>query len=189
MLLGVLSGCLRVARPLPRRSPAFPLGLAFAFGPLALLGSQIYAHTHHRPLGAATFTVIAGIVVAMDWAAASRVWLSVKSPYPKRRRFGYLLGATLAILSLACLFPMALAWANTIGQYPLLSGGVLDGLLGLALVLLGGFARFPQKLESAARTAGPLAFGVCALTFAVALQSPNNNSNLASASLLWAFFH
>jgi hypothetical protein len=93
----------------------------------------------------------------------------------------------LAILSLICLFPMAIAWANTIGQYPLLSGGVLDGLLGLALVLFGGFARFPQKLETAARTAGPLAFGVCALTFAVALQSPDTNGNLASTSLLWAF--
>jgi hypothetical protein len=74
-------------------------------------------------------------------------------------------------------------------QFPLLSGGILDGLLGTAMVVLGGFARFPLKLESAARTAGPLAFGVCALTFAVALQSAHTGQYLARASLLWAFLH
>ena len=83
MILGLLSGLLRVARPLPRRSPALPLGLAFAFGPLAALGSILHAHTHHRPLGAATYAVIAGMIVAVSWAAANRVWSSLRSPFPK----------------------------------------------------------------------------------------------------------
>jgi hypothetical protein len=95
------------------------------------------------------------------------------------------------VCSLACALPTLAAWLNHLGQrqLTLLSSGVIDGLLGLALAVFGGFARFPRKLESAARTAGPLAFGVCALMFAVALQSPATSTDLVRVSLLWAWLH
>jgi hypothetical protein len=129
------------------------------------------------------------MIIAVSWAAANRVWSSLRSPFPKRRRFGILLGSTIALVSVGCALPMFVAWVKHMEQFPLLSNGIIDGLLGMALAVFGGFARFPQKLESAARTAGPLAFGVCALTFAVALQSPETGPNLARVSLLWSWLH
>ncbi|MGC4070677.1 MAG: hypothetical protein QM784_39600 [Polyangiaceae bacterium] len=187
MLLGILAAAIRVARPLPRRSPALPLGLGFALGPLALLGTLLHGHTHHRPLGAATYAVMSGIVVALSWAFAARVLTNLRSPYPRRRTFGFVLAGVLTLVSLVCLSLPLLSWLRHFGAHKLLSSAIIDGSLGVAVALVGGFARFPVKLESAARTAGPLAFGVCALSLTVALQQVEIAPALARSSLLWAW--
>lgn len=187
MLLGLLAAALRVSRPLPSRSPALLLGLGFALGPLSQLGSALHSGTNHRPLGAATFAVAAGIVVALAWALASRTWLSLRAHARRRRNYGYVLLALGSVISLVSLLPTLWSWMRHFAELGLLSSAVVDGLLGLALAMFGGFARFPKKLESSARTAGPLAFGVCALSFAVALQALPVAALLRQVSLLWAW--
>jgi hypothetical protein len=186
MILGIFSAGLRVARPLPRRTPALLLGLGFSLGPLAALGTVLAKHTHHRPLGAATFAVAAGCVVIVAWALAARALSSVHSPFKHRKQFGWGLVALGAFASLAAGVGPVLGFLRHFGDAPLLSSLVIDGLLGMALAVLGGFARFPTKVEATARTTGPLAFGVCAVIFAIAMQSPHAGPAFASASLLWA---
>lgn len=187
MLLGVLAAALRMARPLPRHFPALLLGLGFAFGPLAQFGTLLVKQTHHRPLGAATYAVTALAVIAIGWAVASRVLVSVQSAYKNRRRFGWCLVAGAGISSLAFGVIPVSGFFRRFGQDLLLSSLVVDGLLGLALAMLGGFAQFPAKLEATARTLGPIALGVCILAFAVAMQSPLTGPAFAGASVLWAW--
>jgi hypothetical protein len=163
------------------------VGLGFAIGPLALLGTLLHGHTHHRPLGAATYAVLSGVVVVLCWAFAARVQENLRSPYPRRRTFGILLASALTLFSIAGLAMPFVGWLRDFGAHKLLSGAIIDGLFGLALALVGGFARFPEKLEAGARTAGPLAFGVCALTLTVALQQVGIASALARSCLLWAW--
>ena len=188
MVLGLLAAALRVSRPLPRRTPALLLGLGFSLGPLAALGTLLAKHTHHRPLGAATYAALSVVVVIVMWAIAARAHVSVHSSFKRRKVFGWLLiaGAGLASLLLAALPVYGLL--RYFESSPLLSSLVIDGLLGLALAVLGGFARFPSRLEGSARTTGPMAFGVCALTFAVAMQSPYTGPAFGTASVLWAWF-
>jgi hypothetical protein len=147
----------------------------------------LHSGTHHRPLGAATYAVAAALIVALGWAFASRTWQSLRAPLRRRRNYGYVLLTLGSLSSLVALLPTLWAWLSHFNALGLLSYAVIDGLLGLALAMFGGFARFPKKLESAARTAGPLAFGVCALAFAVALQSPAVAALLRRVSLLWAW--
>lgn len=187
MLLGAIASALRVARPLPRRSPALLIGFGFALGPLSLLGSLLHAKTHHRPLGAATYAGLSAFVVALAWAFASRAHQSLRTPDVSRQRYGKVLLGLGSAFSLACLAPTWLSWMTHFGTLRLLSSGVIDGLLGMALAVLGGFARYPTKLESTARSSGPMAFGVCALAFAVAIQSPAISLALGRSSLLWAW--
>jgi hypothetical protein len=187
MLLGVLGASLRVSRPLPRRTPALLLGLGFALGPLALFGMLLFKQTHHRPLGAATYAVCAAIVVALSWALATRGLVSIHSSFKRRKQFGWAILVGAAAMSLALGAIPFMGFFRRFGQTPLLSSLVLDGLLGMALALFGGFARFPIKLEGTARTTGPMAFGVCALAFAVAMQSPNTSRIFGTVSVLWAW--
>jgi hypothetical protein len=188
MLLGVVAAALRVARPLPRRSPAFLLSFVLALGPLTQLGAALLKHTHHRPLGAATYAVVAASIIAVAWAVAARAFVSIHSSFVRRKRFGWALVIGAGLVSLVSGGLPILGFLRQFSQTPLLSSLVTDGLLGLALAVFGGFARFPTRLESSARTSGPLAFGVCALTFAVAMQSPQTGPAFASASVLWAWF-
>jgi hypothetical protein len=187
MLLAVLAASLRIARPLPRHTPALLVGLGFALGPLAMFGTLLSKHTHHRPLGAATYAVSAIIIVALAWALAARALVSIHSSFKHRKQFGWALVFGGTLLSLAAgAFPFS-EFLQQFGRTPLLSSFVIDGLLGMALSVVGGFARFPNKLEATARSIGPTAFGICALTFAVAMQSPLTGPALAHASALWAW--
>jgi hypothetical protein len=187
MLLGVVAAALRVSRPLPRRTPALLLGLGFAFGPLAQFGALLAKHTHHRPLGAATYAVIAGTVILVMWALATRALVSVHSSFKSRKRFGWTLIVGASVLSLSLGALPSFGFLTHVRATPLLSSLIMDGLLGMALAVFGGFARFPTKLEGSARTSGPMAFGVCALTFAVAMQSPQTGPAFTASSVLWAW--
>lgn len=187
MLLGVITASVRVARPLPRRTPAVLLGLGFAFGPLALFGTLLVQRTHHRPLGAATYAVVAAAIALLAWAVANQALVSIHSAFKNRRAFGW------ALVTLGCLSSMALAalpvlgFFRQFGQAPLLSSVVSDGLLGMALAMLGGFARFPRKLEGTSRLTGPMAFGICAFAFGVAMQTPHTGPALTRVSVLWSW--
>lgn len=189
MLLGVLTATVRVARPLPRRTPALLIGLGFAIGPLAQLGTLLVQHTHHRPLGAATYAVLSAIICLVAWAAANQALVSVHSTFKRRVNFGWAIMLVGAAISFVLSAGSILAFIRRFGQAPMLSSLLLDGLFGMTLAILGGFARFPSGLERKARVLGPLAFGACVTAFAVAMQSPHTGPTLARASMLWAWLH
>lgn len=188
MLLGVLTACVRVARPLPRRTPALLIGVGFAIGPLAQLGTLLVQHTHHRPLGAATYAVASAIICLVAWAVANQALVSVHSTFKRRVNFGWTVMGIGAAVSLALSAGSMLAFIRRFGQAPMLSSLLLDGLFGMTLAVFGGFARFPGVLERRARILGPLAFFGCVLAFAVAMQSLHTGPTLARASMLWAWF-
>ncbi|HTM45821.1 MAG TPA: hypothetical protein VL137_12755 [Polyangiaceae bacterium] len=48
------------------------VGLLLASGPLQLLGAVLASQTHHRPLGAVTFALIAAVLIIVLLRIASR---------------------------------------------------------------------------------------------------------------------
>jgi hypothetical protein len=186
MLLGLTAGTLRVCRPLPSRSPAFALGVVLSVFPLARLGSVLYAGTHHRPLGAATFAVLALLVVLGYWAVTARALGALRSVRPYRRWYGRLLLGGLVLISLGVGMGPLLTWLGSLGHSPLHRSGLIDGLLGASLVGVGGFVRFPIRVELAARMAGPMAFVVCVLALLVGLRGDVAAVALCRVSALWA---
>lgn len=187
MLLSVLAAALRVARPMPRRTPALLLGLALALGPLSMFGMLLAKHTHHRPLGAATYSVVAAMIVCVTWAVANQALVSMHSPLALRRNFGWFLIVFFGFISLGLgALPLS-GFLRRFGQTPLLSSFVIDGLFGMALAMFGGFARYPHKLEANARVLGPIAFGACLAAFTVAMQSPHTGPALSRVCALWAW--
>ena len=178
-------GLLRSGRPLPSFSSFIPLGLVIAAGPLAFLGKILHATTHHRPLGAATFSMSSlGIIAgALAFAARTRRLLHSRNPSMQLAGRVYLcLGVLLSLALGLGRFVALLAAAHSSPGY---LAAVLDGLLGLCLSLVGGFARFTPKVERLAKHAGPLAFAVCVLVLLVAFKSPNMSNQLAHCSALW----
>ncbi len=187
VLLGLTTGLLRGARPLPRLSPSVPLGFAIAFGPLCLLTATLHSSTHHRPLGAATFALLAAGIGLLAIVVGLRIWISMNSARRPRRLLGIALLGFGLLFSAATAFRPLLALLGALSQNPLVGSVVIDGALGVSLVLAGGFARFPRKVEFAARSAGPLALLVCLLTLAVALRTDSTSELLGQGSALWAW--
>ncbi len=186
-LLGLVVGSLRVARPLPSRTPALIAALGMAMGPLTVVAATLHRVTHHRPLGAATFGVVALGLMLGCLAISVRAITSLRSSRPSRRLHGWVLLALGLAASALLTLPYFWMYLRVASLSPLFGGLLLDGLLGLALGVVGGFARFPRKLESTSRSAGPMALAVCLLTLAVALRSPVTSPALESVSALWAY--
>ena len=85
------AGFLRMARPLPSAVALVPVGILFAAGPLTFLGKTLHAHTHHRPLGAATFAVMSLVILLGSFGLAGRVRATLASNDSGKRTFGRIL--------------------------------------------------------------------------------------------------
>ncbi len=179
------AGLLRSGRPLPSAIAFVPLGLLIALGPLAFLGKLLHANTHHRPLGAATFAVLALLLVLGSMGLAARTRRLLSSSNPGKQRFGRVLLYGGVAVSALLGFREFVALLGAASSHPSYIGAVLDGLLGLALVLVGGFSRFPVRVERLAKLAGPLAVVICVLLILVALKTPGVSATLARSSALW----
>ncbi len=180
------TGLLRAGRPLPSSVAFVPLGLIVAAGPLAFLGKVLHATTHHRPLGAATFSILALGVTLGSMALAARTRRLLGSNNPGKQTFGRILLVSSLIVSIALGLREFIALLACAKTHPAYMSAVLDGLLGVSLSLVGGFARFDPKIERIAKVAGPLAIIICVLAMLVALKSPNTSSDLAHCLALWA---
>lgn len=87
----VLGPSLLGARALLAKRRAFiPLvaGLAIASGPVMVLGRVIKTATHHRPLGAMTYAVVACLVVLGSWVLAWRLDQAAQEPGGSLRKRG-----------------------------------------------------------------------------------------------------
>lgn len=153
LALGPAIGALRALRPLPRLAFAVPLGMLVALPMLSLLGRVLKATTHHRPLGAATFAVLAAGVVLGCVALVGRLLAASAADAPGLRK---LARATLIALAVAC------AGAGALLALPALSTGggvrapVLEALLALALGAVAGLVTLPGSLGRVTRVLGPV---------------------------------
>ena len=164
LMVAPVAGALRVARPFPRVAWSVPLGLLVALPPLLVFARVLKTATHHRPLGGATFAIIATGLVLGCIACAARLlcWSQAKGALALR-----------APLLVAIVFGLAgakLAAAALLGP---LRTDALDALMALAALGVGAFVAVPAPL---ARWVGRLGLPVFALAVAlgvfVGLGSP-----------------
>lgn len=126
------------------------LGFALAALPLSLFADVLKQSTHHRPLGAATFAVLALALVLAFVAATWRLLDVLASRSLAVRRASLAFVAALALGSVAFVLTRALA-------APALVPHVLDGLRALATATLCHLLlRLPRVSSIARRVGAPL---------------------------------
>lgn len=153
LLLAPAVGAFRAARPMPRALPTLLVGLLLAAGPLVLFARVLKATTHYRPLGGATFAIVAAGVLLGCLALSGR--LVAASQSGARRRIAQRLLGVLAAAS--ALIGLVLA-APAVGAGGL-RAGVFDGVLAVALGIAAALPRTSAWLPaSRARLAGPIAW-------------------------------
>jgi hypothetical protein len=139
-------------------SRALTLGAGLAIAPLCGLGYGLKIATHHRPLGAATFAVLALIVFAL-LVLLARAVLSLGDTRPKLASvlvYGFVAGG---VLGGAC----ASFWlVRSVMQHATPAGPLLDACLGLALVgvLSRVRVRWLERWPRATRGALPVCCGL-----------------------------
>jgi hypothetical protein len=124
-------------------------GLGLAAWPLARFGSLLEQTTHHRPLGAATFALVAFALVLGSLLVAHRVSVLAASGSALARGLAFVIYAA-AAGSLALVLGAALRVDGARSH-------VLDGLLLVVGGVLGWVAlRLPALVHALSRTGAPL---------------------------------
>jgi hypothetical protein len=146
LLAGPAAAALRIARPLPRQALSPLLGIALAAAPLVLFARLLKVATHHRPLGAATYAIIAAGVILGATAFAARLiaWSGEGSSSLRRR-------APLVVLGLALAAVAALSLRALAGE---LVHGAVHAALCLAVIVIAAFIALPPRVERLAARAG-----------------------------------
>jgi hypothetical protein len=125
------------------------LGACWAVFPLSLLGSVLKLETNHRPLGAATYSVLALFVLVAAVFVAARI-----EDAAERDRDG--IGAKLRLGALAVAFLSTGSGAFQVLRNPEVRAGALDGLSLVAATALGLFVATKVPPRSTFRHAVPL---------------------------------
>lgn len=125
------------------------LGACWAVFPLSLFGSVLKLETNHRPLGAATYSVIALFVLVAAVFVAARI-----EDAAERDRDG--IGVKLRLGGLVVAVLSAGVGAFQVLRNPELRAGALDGLSLVAALAFGVFAASKVPPRSTFRHAVPL---------------------------------
>ena len=150
LVLGPALAFARGVRTERMGSRAALLGLALAAAPLSLLAEALKRSTHHRPLGAATYAVLALALVSGAVVVAWRLLRFSESGSPAARRVVFWLAAFAALGSVAFVLVRALG-------APALVPHVLDGLRAFATATLCHLLlRLPRVTKVAERAGAPL---------------------------------
>jgi hypothetical protein len=150
LVLGPALVCASALGGEAQRGRAVSFGLAFATAPLAVLADGLKQNTHHRPLGAATFAVLALALVAGALFLAWRLLAYVRSGATNGRRAVFWLMVGGALGSVGFVLVRALGAPGLVPH-------VLDGLRALATATLCHLLlRFPQVTALARRIGGPM---------------------------------
>jgi hypothetical protein len=115
-------------------------GCLLVLGPLALFGAVLKSHTHHRPLGAATFAVGSFVVLALG----GLVLVTLGARLAERPRARRLLGAGLAVLAGVSL----LVWLLLLVGSSKLASPQSVGPLALGIVFGLWYARADRPVPS-----------------------------------------
>lgn len=164
LVLAPAAALLRVARPFPRQAWSVPLGFLLALPPLIVFARILKVGTHHRPLGGATFAIVAlGVVLgAIALAARALTWEK-----PILRKLVIAVAGLLALASAALALPVLA---------PPLRGHVLDAALAFALLGAVAFVKLPEPKTSV--LAGPILWVAVGLV-GLMLGSPELRALLA----------
>jgi hypothetical protein len=130
LVLGPVVLLVAVTIDKPQRLLAPLSGVALSAAPLALLAIALKTQTHHRPLGAATFAVMAFVVVSLCVVVAVRIAQVAGTRAPRSRRALLSLLVASALGSLSAVLVAAL---RADGSRP----HVLDAM---SLIVAGGVA-------------------------------------------------
>ncbi|HEX6274279.1 MAG TPA: hypothetical protein VFZ53_14660 [Polyangiaceae bacterium] len=125
-------------------------GFALAAAPLAVLANALKSGTNHRPLGAATYAVLALVMILLSVLLAWRLlrFAHAGSTIPSR--------AVRVLLTVGALASTAFVIVRALGA-PNLVPHVLDGLRALATAALGYLLlRLPRTAALLGRAGGPL---------------------------------
>jgi hypothetical protein len=145
LLIGPAAAALRIARPVSRAELALPLGLALSAAPLIVFARLLKVSTHHRPLGAVTYAIVALGLILGATAFAARLLAWSGGSRAALRRFAPLLAAA-AAGALALLLSL-----------PLLKGlgaQLLDAALAIALWVVAAFLALPARVVRTAARVG-----------------------------------
>jgi hypothetical protein len=160
LVLGPVTGALRLLGGVPRGLRVLASGLGLAVPVLVLFAGALQRGTHHRPLGAVTFSLIGLCLVAGAVAVMARVE-PLRRSEPRRRRLVAVGLADLSVLFVAALAALAL-------RHPALRAGVLDAVLACGAVALGGRLRWPAGSDRVVRVLGPTLWAVVVASAALA---------------------
>lgn len=151
LLLAPAVGAFRAARPMPRAVPTLLVGLLLATGPLVIFARLLKATTHYRPLGGATFGIVAAGVVLGCIAVSGRLVAAARTGARQRvaQRLLFVLAAVSTLIGLVLIAPAA--------GSPGMRSGLFDGTLAVALGLAAALPGTSGWLSAArARLAGPI---------------------------------
>lgn len=159
-----------------RESRALTLGLGLALGPWAALAYWLTVATHHRPLGAVTYAVLACIVAGVSIALAR--WVLRGGPSVRwLATFGWVMSAasagTLVFVILRGAF-----------QQPALRLVLPDAALGVLLALLVVAAPGVSGGRQAARWGVSMCVGVWVLTLGLLVSSADVRATVKSAPII-----
>lgn len=163
-----LGPLLVLVRAAPARSSSFRavlVGAALAVVPVALLGGMLKTSTHHRPLGAATFGMLALLVVLGSVFVGARLGAGAEGAAPPVRRIAF--GAVTA----AGLGGVAFMLLRALGSESM-HHGVIDALRLLAAAALARLALDQPRVETLARRAGAVAWLAMVLGGMIAARGP-----------------
>lgn len=132
------------------------VGVALAAAPVLALGEQLKLHTHHRPLGAATFGALALVLVLGCVVVTVRLFRFVGPPVTPARRIAARVLVTLAALALG-LVVLRSGASETYGP------DVLDVARLLIVATLADRALDSPRVMTLARRAGVLSWVVLVL--------------------------
>jgi hypothetical protein len=176
----VLGPLLVLARAPRAGSPtlrAVLVGAALAAAPLGLLGQALKLHTHHRPLGAATFAMLALVVVLVAVLVSVRLsaWVD-RDPTPLRKRARRLL-VLIAVAGLGLVVVRALSSVA-------FNHDVLDVCRVLAVAALASRALDLPLVASLARRAGALSWVLLVLVGLATARGPVRGAIQARAPVM-----
>ena len=163
-----LGPLLVLVRAAPARSSSFRavlVGAALAVVPVALLGGILKTTTHHRPLGAATFGVLALVVVLGSVFVGARLGARAEGDATPFRRVTF--GAATAVGLAGVAFVLFRALGSESMHH-----GVIDALRLLAAAALARMALDQPRVETWARRAGALAWLAMVLGGMIAARGP-----------------
>jgi len=166
LLTAPAGALLRASRPWPDWFRNLVLALMIAVGPWTILGRLLKAGTHHRPLGAVTFSVLAVVIGVVLVVLVSRL-ASWSAQRGARMFSGTIL--FLGLLGVTCVLVVTLPLAST-STLP----SVLDATLMVGVFLAAAALPFHKGWLRVARFAGPSLWAFILLVGGIVLVSGPN---------------
>ena len=163
-----LGPLLVLVRAAPARSSGFRavlVGAALAVVPVALLGQLLKTSTHHRPLGAATFGMLALLMVLGSVFVGARLGARADTATASVRRIVFGAATALGLAGVVYVLLRALGSES-------MHHGVIDALRLLAAAALARMALDQPRVETWARRAGALAWLAMVVGGMIAARGP-----------------